>query len=87
MRKVESVMHGAMVLANSTKVVSADAYRCFDCGTHGIIESDVTPEDAFELITAGGGSEVYFRSDEALDDSTPETEAQTRIWWRARVGD
>lgn len=48
MRKVDAVMHGAKALSNETRVVPAEWYRFVDCGTGGIVGSDIQAEDTFE---------------------------------------
>ncbi len=87
MRKVDAVMHGAKALSNETRVVPAEWYRFVDCGTGGIVGSDIQAEDTFEIVTAARGADIYFCSGDSLDDSIPEAAEETRIWWRARVID
>jgi hypothetical protein len=87
-RFIRSVL-GAEVLSlpQEHPVVDARTYAFADCGAGGITEESVMPDDMRPLGACSAGAEVYYRTDESLDDTNEETEAATRVWLKGLVLD
>lgn len=75
-------------LPEETAACCTQGYENIDDGTGAITTSEVGEGDVAALSTYPVGESVYIQSDDpddVLDDSTDETEAQTRIWWLAQI--
>jgi len=77
-------------LDGSVLAVAAEPYVDLDEGQGGVTRGDVNEEDIKTLDHFASGDEVFVEShdpEDVLDDETEELERNTRIWWRAFVGE
>ena len=75
-------------LSGDTRAVLAESCEDYDIGQGGLTREEVHEEDIADVITYPVGSELFVESTlwtDCLDDTTDETAARTRIWWRVIV--
>ena len=75
-------------LPSNTRSVLAESCAEHDIRQGGVTFEEIEPGDVRQLAAFAVGDELFVETTSAsdcLDDTDDDTEARTRIWWRALV--